>query len=201
MPTPIRRVRWYLSLDRNPLRRASDRVESVATVGLLVTLLWLAPVLTWNVGHAVYASGVADERADESRRLRTVAVLTEATAASKGRSPIRAPHVPRANATWTGPDGTVHTGRIPVPFGTSADLGATVPVWLDPRTGRAVEPPRDHGQTVAQTVAGALGVPLVLMLVVFGLHRALRRGLDRRRLAQWQTAWVLVEPGWSRRRY
>jgi hypothetical protein len=201
MPTPFRRVRRYLSLDRNPLRRASDRVESVATLGLLVTLLWLAPVLTWKAGHAVYAGGVATERADESRRLRTVAVLTDATAVSNSRIPIRAPHVPRAMATWTGPDGTVHTGRVPVPFGTSAELGATVPVWLDPRTGRAVEPPRDHAQTVAQTVAGALGVPLVTMLVALVLHRAMRRGLDRRRLAQWQTAWVLVEPGWSRRRY
>jgi hypothetical protein len=200
MATLIRRMWRYAGLDRNPLRRASDRVESLVAVTLLLSFLIVGPMVAWNVGHSVYAGGVSAERAEARQRLRTVAVLADPADLVVTRAPTRAPHVPRATATWKAPDGTVHTGQVPVPFGASTASGATVPVWLDPRTGRPVDPPRGHEQTVAQTVAGALGTPLVMALLLVGTHRTLRHALDRRRSIQWQTAWVLVEPGWSRRR-
>jgi len=39
-----------------------------------------------------------------------------------------------------------------------------------------------------------------LALVLYGLARAARRLLDRRRLAAWESAWTTIGPQWTRRR-
>jgi hypothetical protein len=76
--------------------------------------------------------------------------------------------------------------------------GTAVTTWIDTE-GNPTEPPRTHDETVAQTAATVILVPLGLLMLLGAAQWALRAVLDRRRLAQWQTEWLWVEPRWSGR--
>jgi hypothetical protein len=188
--TAVRAVRVAGGLwpDRNPLRRAVDRVEAVAVAGLVVAFLAGAPVAALAAGHVVYSIGSRTASAQQAAWHRMPAVLLAAVPAA-GDDDNQVP------ASWTAPDGTRHTGPVPAPPGARA--GRTVMVWMA-ADGRLTGTPLQFSQ-VWGLVALAIGLaPLAVGVIVLCARQLARRALDRRRLAAWAADWRATEPLWTR---
>ncbi|MFE1312526.1 hypothetical protein [Streptomyces sp. NPDC058755] len=176
--------------EANPLRRTSDRYESWFRRVLMLVLVLGLPVAALSAGLTAYESSMRTVHAQAAARHEVTARLTSDVLGdglvSKRPAPIR----------WTERNGTVRTGTALVKAGTTK--GAAVRVWVD-RDGSVTTPPMNTAGAQANGwfVAGmaALGVAL-------GAHAAraaTRLALDRRRYAQWEAEWDLVEPLWSGR--
>lgn len=183
-------------LDGNPMRRRTDRVEALVRITVCLVLLVVTPVITWLIGREAYQDGVRIEREERARRHNVEAVLLQEATTSPS-APTAEPTV-LATASWTVPGGEdTRTGWVPAKAGTTA--GATIPVWVD-SSGLPTSAPRPHDETVAQTAAIVVLVPLVTILIAIAAQLGIRAALDRHRLRQWQAAWLRVEPLWSGRR-
>jgi hypothetical protein len=123
--------------DRNPLRRAVDRVEAVLMAGLVAAFLIGAPLVAVAAGQWSYAVGLRVERAQQSAWHQVPAVLL-ADAPSRGY----AGYTPQVRARWTARNGTQRSGDVDAPAGARA--GRTVLVWAD-ASGRLTGPPLRHG--------------------------------------------------------
>jgi hypothetical protein len=100
-------------------------------------------------------------------------------------------------ARWTAPDGTRHTGTIPVPRGATA--GRTVMVWVD-AAGRLTGPPLRLSQVRGQAALAAMLAPIAAGFVLLCAGALAHGVLGRRRLAAWDADWPATEPQWTRRR-
>ena len=98
-------------------------------------------------------------------------------------------------ARWTAPDGTVRTGPVEPPANGRA--GSTVAIWTDAR-GTPMRPPTSS--PLGASVGVGLAVTSFVVVVYACVLAAVRRSLDRRRMAAWQREWRSVEPRWSGRR-
>lgn len=194
----MRRVLWLRGLwpDRNPLRRASDRVQAaVVAVALLVFLIG-GPLIALGAGHWAAAIASRVERAQQAswRQVPAVLLVNAGQTMSVGYGGVTATQV---RARWTAPDGEVRTGDVAAPPGTLK--GATVQIWVD-STGEQTGPPLRHDQATGQTVLAAVTAPLLLGVVTLCLASVAIRILDRRRLADWDADWQTTEPRWTSRR-
>ncbi|MGH3344970.1 MAG: Rv1733c family protein [Carbonactinosporaceae bacterium] len=190
----IRRLR----LDRNPLRRTSDRLEGAVLAVLFVLIvgaLAMAAIVTLNV----YRTGVGVERVQALERHPITAVLLEDAVASAStvESSQGSPTQPPTRARWTAPDGTTRQGLVPATMGSEA--GGEVTVWVN-AAGRPVPEPQHRVETVSRTLLTGAGVAVAAIVGLALPYHAFRRGLDRRRLRQWEDSWAKVEPQWSGRR-
>jgi len=187
---PLRLLRMFLR--RNELRRSSDRIEGIIVAALLAAFAAAVVVAVLLADH-VYQS---EEAATASLR-ESVAVLSWPGAVTE--TPIL--HQATAMATWRLSDGTARSGLLTtdvVPGIYGEPAGASVPLWLG-RSGDPAPPPQGAtGMAVGATMA-ALGV-IVGAAAVLGLsYRLCQRGLDRRRLANWSSAWAVIGPRWTSR--
>jgi hypothetical protein len=180
--------------DRNPLRRGSDRAETVVLAALLAAFLVGAPFAAGAAGH--WASISAARQAQAQR-----ASLTQVTATLVRNAPVWSGYGSGTGAVtqarWRAPDGRPRSGEVYV---TAGDLaGGTVRIWVD-RAGLRTRPPLTRDQVAGriQFLAGAAVSGLATLLAIVGwlAHRA----LDRRRLAGWDADWLATEPRWSPRR-
>lgn len=176
--------------DRNPLRRAVDRVEAVIMAGLLAAFLIGAPLVALAAGQWSYAAGLRVQHVQAAWR--SVPAVLLAGASSQDYSGYE-PLVP---ARWTTPSGAQRRGNVYAPPGAKA--GSTVAVWID-ASGRLTDPPLRHEQVLAQAGLYALAVPAVLGLVLAGIGLLIHYRLDRRRLAAWDADWLATEPRWTSR--
>jgi hypothetical protein len=188
----VRAVRG-LRPDRNPLRRATDRVEAIIVGVLVVAFLAGAPLAAVAAGHAVYSVGSRTAHVQQATWRQVPAVLV-ATAPAAG---YRQSQV-TVRASWTAPDGTRHAGAILAPPGTRA--GRAVMVWVDTAGRLTGHPPlrlsQVRGQVVLATVLTALAVSLILLCTGLLAHAM----LGRRRLAAWDVDWQVTEPQWTKGR-
>jgi hypothetical protein len=179
--------KWLWRWRGNPLRRREDVLES-----WLVLAVWVLVAVGGTVIGVVTAQG-ADGAFARQRAARTPvrAVLLVDTPRATAHS-FRSP----AAVRWTAPDGSVHTDETLVESGRPA--GAEVEVWTDARGDLVTAPP---SRTEASVESGLLGAASALALsgVAFGAGSVVRRGLDRRRLAQWDVEWGMVGPRWGHR--
>jgi hypothetical protein len=193
----VRRIATTFGVDRNPLRRRTDRIEAWLTIAVMTVVLLVAPVVAWRAGAAAYGGEFsASEREERLQRFQVEAVLLGDTTdyvVAYGQAGVWQEPVP---ARWIAPDGTPRTGSV-VPQ-SRANAGTTILIWTDPQ-GNLLAPPASyspHAVALGAGLATALGLvgtgALVLMLI--------RKRLDERRMASWRTEWMLVEPGWSGRR-
>lgn len=180
-------------LDRNPLRRASDRVETLVLLLLMTVFLVAAPLAARATGAWAQAAAQRAELAQQASRVQVTAVVVSAPTA-----PVVAQgaFVSTANARWTAPDGTVVTAMETVPVRTS--VGARVPVWTT-RDGQPSSEPLSASQVAALTVlAEVTGVAAVAMVLTLA-GAAARWSLNRRRLAGWDADWQSTGPRWTTR--
>ncbi|SPL97907.1 membrane protein SCJ126 [[Actinomadura] parvosata subsp. kistnae] len=187
------RVR-LLRPDGNPLRRRSDRVESVlvlAAVLLVLACVWPAVL----AGRAAYSDAAKEQHAGPGLRTQVMATLTENAPPSRV-SYTEVPAVPlQATARWTTPQGATVTGLVPVPA--LATSGTQVPVWVD-ASGMPVQPPADDVELVSRGVATALFVVFLAGVVALAAFAACRRLLDRRRYQEWEADWLRADERWRR---
>jgi hypothetical protein len=179
--TRFARLAWP---HRNPVARTVDRAESVSLVAVVLLAMLLLPVLL-VVGSTVHAN-LVDEGARQAGRAHAVtAVLTSAaphtTFDGPGAAVAGTAAVP---ATWTAPDGTVHTGRIQVATGLA--VGATVEIWVD-RHGDLVATPVSAADAAAGGFFVALGGWAGAVALLAAVQVCVHAGLNRRRYRMWDS--------------
>jgi hypothetical protein len=194
-------TRWVrlsrrLGVDGNPLRRRADKIEAWLTPAAIAVFLGLCPVIGIGVSAWAHAENAAVERAELTSWHSVRAVLLQPApgpAQSDNGANTWTVWVP---ARWS-TGGRQYKRAVPVPAGTPAR--STVTVWLN-RVGAVQTPPASASQ-VAWLADTATAIGLAALAVVLGLLAWLvRRALDQRRLAGWESAWLTVGPRWSRRR-
>ena len=181
-------------LDRNPLRRGSDRAETVVLGALLAAFLAAAPFAAHAAGSWAHASAVRDAQAQRASLHQVTATLVRAAPVLSGYGLASDFAV---EARWRAPDGRVRTGELLVTATMAA--GRSTRIWVD-RTGRLTGPPlsRDRVTGRVQLAVGvAVGGLAVLLIVAAWLVRG---GIDRRRMAAWDADWLANGPRWSPRR-
>ncbi|MFF1319521.1 hypothetical protein ACFVZZ_08805 [Streptomyces chartreusis] len=180
----------YPSKGTNPLRRTSDRIESWLFIFLMFVLFLGMPAAALGAGLTAYESSMRAVQTQSAQRHEVTARLTSDVKGgaedAKRQAPVR----------WTDGDGTVRTGTTLVEPG--KPKGATVQVWVG-RDGTLTEPPMStlNAKATGWLVGGMVAAGVTASL--FAARNGVRRVLDRRRYAQWEAEWVLVEPLWSAR--
>jgi len=181
-------------LDRNPLRRGSDRAETLVLGALLAAFLAAAPFAAHTAGSWGYAAAA---RAAQAQR----ASLHQVTAALLRPEPVLSSYGSASAvvvaARWRVPDGRIRTGQLYVTADVAA--GHTTRVWVD-QAGRLTGPPltRDQLAGRGELAAGVAVGGLATMLITAAWLA--RRSLDRRRMAAWEADWLANGPRWTPRR-
>jgi hypothetical protein len=186
--TWLGRLLCRLRLDRNPLRRGSDRAETAMLCVLLAAFLAGAPFAAHAAGAWTQATSAREAQAQQSASHPVEAtVLQAAPWNTEGYSS-------EVSARWEAPDGRPCTGQILVP--TSTPAGSSLMIWVS-QAGRLTSPPLQRSQVTDRTeLAEGLAVAAVaVVLIVAGLVG--RWSLDRRRLAGWDAEWLAAGPRWS----
>jgi hypothetical protein len=175
-------------LDRNPLRRTSDRVETLILAGLLAVLLGGGPFAAAAGGGFAHDLAVRVQRAQFASERQVIAVTTQpAPLEIRGIGLIYA-EVP---AHWTAPDGTAVRGQVPVFIGTPA--GAREPVWTT-MNGKLAAPPLLESDVSSIETLGQLAAAAALITAFLVSWLLARRELDRRRYAAWDADWQAIDP-------
>ncbi len=180
-----------LRLDRNPLRRGSDRAETVVLGVLLVAFLASAPFAARAAGHWTYARSAREAQVQQAALHQVPATLLQAATPwgiSEGGE--------EAQARWKAPDGQVRTGDVFV--ASSAPAGGTVTVWVN-QAGQLTDSPLQHSQVTGRAVIAQVLAVTALVVVLIIVGWAARWALDRRRLAAWDAEWLATERRWSSR--
>jgi len=191
-PRSTRLGRWWRGWrpDRNPLRRRSDRAETLILGLLLAAFLAGAPLMAHAAASWTYATSAREAHAQQAALHQVPATLLEPA------QPVGL-YSAEANARWRAPDGHMMTGQVPVPVGAAA--GSTVVVWTN-QAGQLTASPLDAGQVASRAdlseVLAVAGLAVALMVVGRLAHWA----LNRRRLAAWDADWLANGPRWSQRR-
>jgi hypothetical protein len=190
----VRRLACRLGLDANPLRRRTDKIATFVAALLLLVFLVGAPLLAIATYGWAARVGAAEQRAERSWRIVPAVLLKSAPVSNSFASGLFGyAWVP---ARWPAPSGHLRTGRIAVEVGMAA--GRKVRIWVD-GTGRPTDAPLTGRAVHARATTVALIATLVLLTVLSVLAWAGRMLLDRRRLADWELAWAIVGPQWTKR--
>ena len=186
------RLTRRLGLDRNPLRRRSDKIAAWLAAVLVVVFLAGAPALSAvAVGWSDRATAAAEHATRSWRQV--PAVVQQAARAPTGWAP---PGSSWVRARWIAPDGWARDGQIPVSGAVPA--GRIVLLWVDAAGSPIVPPPGRRAAPARQALAAVIAV-VMLGIVLLCLACPGRWMLDRRRLADWEAGWAAVGPVWTRR--
>ncbi|WP_455753236.1 Rv1733c family protein [Streptomyces canus] len=173
----------------NALRRASDTFECWMRRVLMVVLVLGLPAAAVSAGLTAYEASMRTVRTQAAERHHVTARLTST---AEGGDWVKRP----APVRWTDLNGVVRTGAALVKPGTPK--GSTVRVWVT-RDGQVTDPP---ATTLNARTSGWLVGTMAAFGVAAGSYAAgagMRLVLNRRRYAQWDAEWGLVEPRWSAR--
>ena len=179
-------------LDRNPLRRGSDRAETVVLGALLAGFLAAAPFAVHTAGSWAYATSARQAQAQRATLRQVPATLLQAPPLTS--YPDAGTVALGVDARWRAPDGQLRTGELFVPAGAAA--GSTVPAWVG-QDGRLAGPPLSHAQLVTRARLAAELAVAALAVALVTVAWLTRRMLDRRRMAAWDADWLATGPRWT----
>lgn len=188
---PLRALRGA-RLDRNPLRRGIDRLETCLLVGLFVLLAAGAPFAAQLAGHASYLRGWQARQDQLLARHQVQAVLTRTAGPVNGYSLSAFVLTP---ATWSSVGGVRRSGEVPAEPGSRA--GTPVTVWTDDN-GYLDSPPLAISEVASQADAATTGVIVGAGVVYIVGAAAIRLLLNHRRMAAWDADWRVTAPTWKR---
>jgi hypothetical protein len=164
---------------RNPLLRASDRIEALV-VALAVMVLLLAVPVAGAVGTAVHDSRRDIYAQQHHTRHLVTATITDDTAAQN----ISRTNTATMAARWTAA-GSEHTGTVETQSATKP--GDHVAIWVDDN-GALTDDPTPTSRAGADAVTAALfmlaGVITAAAILVAGIQAV----CDRVRAIRWQRA-------------
>jgi hypothetical protein len=189
--SPLTRLARWLGLDRNPLRRRSDRMEAAVRLTALLGVIF-AVVVGVAMGFRSFHQGVRAEAEQAGTRHLTKAVLVQA-AVSPRIAPAGGVVPGHARAQWKAPDGTMRQGNVEAE--PTKRTGDVVMVWTDQRGG-LTRRPQDRETTLVTSITTGLGIPMGAT-GVFGLVVITVRMVNQRRARRrWEAEWNAVEPSW-----
>jgi len=181
-----------MRFDRNPLRRGTDRVETVVLILLAVLFLAGAPLSALAAGAGMHSVAQRAEIAQHaSRYLVTAKIIAPAGEPSSGGSLTT-----EMMTQWTMPDHSVVYTQMAVSVGYLP--GDTMRVWAA-RDGRLTTQPLAESQVTALTHLAEFAGVTVLALVVALVGVLARWWLNRRRMAAWDADWRATGPRWTTR--
>jgi hypothetical protein len=177
--------------DGNPLRRRSDRIETLAVLmTLLIFIAGLWPTVA--LGRQTYANGIQAELTDPAHQQAVVAEVVD-----KPHAPWRDAGNWTRTVRWTTPEGSLRTGQVILPTGTP--VGSQIKIWID-GAGRPAGSPQSHQKTIVVTASTVI-VAVVWAVMILSLCLAgVRVLLNRRRDAEWEREWMLADQRWRRPR-
>jgi hypothetical protein len=182
-------------LDRNPLRRVTDRIETVVAAVLVAAFLAGAPLAALAVGGWAHAAAQRAEFSQQAVRREVSATLL---AGPSSPSTDNSDMVTWADAArWVAPDGRTTTTALTVPVETRS-LPATMPVWST-LNGQLVPPPLNGAQVTRLTALAAALTVIAAAVILFLSGLTARLLLNRHRMAAWDTAWRTTGPNWTTR--
>ncbi|MEB3368033.1 Rv1733c family protein [Saccharopolyspora mangrovi] len=187
-----------LSIGRNPLRRPIDRVAAGLTLLLLMAAMIAIPV------SGLFAESMhrdlserAEHAAASSRPVNAVVATTPSLSIPVSEVYSQDSVSSTAVVEWRN---GLHEQRSRVQVPSSAQVGDTVPVWID-QQGNRVPPPPDSRSVAASAVFAALLLLVVLEIGSFTLISAVQAGARRIGMQAWAREWDYVQGGgtWSQR--
>jgi hypothetical protein len=188
---PFRLARLFLR--RNELRRPSERIEAAVVAGLL------AAFVAAIIAGAFFADHVYHSEQAAAAGLRpTVAVI------SPSSQPAEIPLLNQpagVRATWRLSDGKQRSGLLTssvAPGIYRQPPRASVRIWLSRSGVPEPAPPSLDGMIVGAAMSGLVLVVAAAAVLACGYLLCLR-GLHRRRLANWSSAWAVTGPQWTHR--
>jgi len=188
--TTVRRLVRERRFDRNPLRRTSDRAETLVLILVMAAFVAGAPFAALAAGGWARATALTAQHAQEAAVRQVTAVVLAVTAPP----PVGQRRAWQAEARWRAPDGREVTHEVPLRYGPA--VGGPLRVWTD-RAGDLAAAPLLDSQVAGQATEGeALGVAGTagVLLLAGGLARWT---LNRRRLAAWDADWQATSPRWT----
>lgn len=181
-----------LRFDRNPLRRATDRAETVVLILLAVVFLVGAPLCALAAGAGVHAAAQRDYLAQHASRYQVTATVERPAGRPAGGGNLTTEVVAR----WTMPDGMVVHKKMLVAIGYVT--GDTLQVWTTP-AGELTTPPMAEAQVNSLTDLATVAGVAVTALAVTVAGALARWWLNRRRMAAWAADWRVTGPRWTTR--
>ncbi len=176
------------ALDRNELRRTSDRIEAWCALALIIAFVPLAVLAAACAVHWVHNAAK-----DRDKSLKQVtAVLVHAVPA--GNPVVTGSGMIPAPARWT-VAGSAHVGEVPAIPGSPA--GTAIRIWVD-AAGSIQQAPPTPGQVTAEVVVALVLGPAGVATGLWLAWCALRCLLNRRRLVSWAKEWASFGPSWTR---
>jgi hypothetical protein len=193
LPRRIASVTRRVGVGRHVLRRPVDRLEHIVVLAALVLVCAAVPlalVVSMTVNRHSQVLSVT-ETAQRTRGTATLLVSVPLSIQLDGSdSDVR------AAARWRTPTGVTRVGYVSVAPGTNA--GQPISIWLD-RSGQSVDQPLSADQARWQGVLAGVFTMVGVVALLTSMVVAVRKGLDRARLAEWAVEWRRVEPRWTRR--
>jgi len=191
-----RRARWarWLGLDRNPLRRTVDRVETAVRLMTVVLLVTAVPAVALLAGRTADHYFLRQAHAQQASSRQVTATLTQNAPASGAADPYTSVQTTWAPARWTAPGGRARSGQVLVVAGASA--GSTVRVWVN-AAGAITDPPADRKDVLAEVAVTVMVTGIAGILVLLGAEALAYRSLNRRRFAAWDAEWRATGPLWT----
>lgn len=187
------RFRRWAGLDGNPLRRGSDRLQAwMRLAAVVLTLAGL--VMTGFAARASYATEVATQRADAVAGYRTTGHVLSVT--DPNVTPDGAILRGMIRVAWHDRTGQRHVDLLVAPKDGHKTTGA-IPLWVDARGKPSASAPQPGQPVTAAAMTGVLGAGLTVTATML-LYLLALVPLERHRLAEWQSEWSVVEPGWRR---
>jgi len=163
-------------LGRDPLVRATDRIEALVVVLAVVVSLVAIPIAA-AVGTAAYDSRRAGYAEQADTRHTVAATVTDVPAAQIVRTGTTT-----VAAEWTAADAD-HTGTLSAQSTTKT--GDTIEIWVD-NNGTMVPAPIPTSRAAVDAGIGALAIWIGVAATAATLATLTRRVCDRIRLTGWQ---------------
>ncbi len=181
-------ARW-VGLDRNPLRRGTDRIEAAIRLAVMILLIVAVPVAAVAAGRWADHLALRQAQTQQAADHLVNAVLLRQAPATGVPDPYTSIQKAWVLARWQLPGLPARSGEVLAAAG--ARQGSIVPTWVN-ASGAVTDPPPDVWIDVMLTC-------LASCLVLLGSQVLARRALDRRRLSTWEAEWRATGPLWSGR--
>jgi len=191
----IQQLARTLGLDRNPLRRRTDRLQTATAVGLGLLFLICAPIVAVAGARWTHGAGLAQQRTERAWHQVTAVALQSAQPSADGYAAQW--EQLGVLARWVAPSGAQRMGEVPAPASILA--GQPLRIWVN-GSGWPIGPPLSPRQLATRDIGVAALLPTVLAALLLAVGWLARWLLNRRKITDWETAWAQVEPQWSKQR-